>query len=131
MNTTRKRNLQAKAAGGYVVLPEIGKNKIAEVYYRRVSENRPALWAVFTLIVQNFYTPTNRLMRLFSVHHITSSILPFFLVLVHLGWMLARSLMGQVLRIFVSTFHSRFQRCILIFPPPFFSKSENNIWQNT
>ena len=35
MNTTRKRNLQAKAAGGYVVLPPIGKNKIAEVYYRR------------------------------------------------------------------------------------------------
>lgn len=35
MNTTKRRNLQAKAAGGYVVLPEISKNKIAEVYYRR------------------------------------------------------------------------------------------------
>lgn len=35
MNTTQKRNLQAKAAGGYIVLPEISKNKIAEVYYRR------------------------------------------------------------------------------------------------
>lgn len=35
MNTTKRRNLQAKAAGGYVVLPNISKNKIAEVYYRR------------------------------------------------------------------------------------------------
>ena len=35
MNTTKRRNLQAKAAGGYIVLPEISKNKIAEVYYRR------------------------------------------------------------------------------------------------
>ena len=35
MNTTQKRNLQAKAAGGYVTLQPIAKNKIAEVYYRR------------------------------------------------------------------------------------------------
>ena len=35
MNTTQKRNLQAKAAGGYVTLKPIAKNKIAEVYYRR------------------------------------------------------------------------------------------------
>lgn len=35
MNTTQKRNLLAKAAGGYVTLQPIAKNKIAEVYYRR------------------------------------------------------------------------------------------------
>lgn len=35
MNNTQKRNLLAKAAGGYVTLQPIAKNKIAEVYYRR------------------------------------------------------------------------------------------------
>lgn len=35
MNTTQKRNLLAKAAGGYITLQPIAKNKIAEVYYRR------------------------------------------------------------------------------------------------
>ena len=35
MNTTQKRNLLAKAAGGYMTLQPIAKNKIAEVYYRR------------------------------------------------------------------------------------------------
>ena len=35
MNTTQKRNLQAKAAGGYITLKPLAKNKIAEVYYRR------------------------------------------------------------------------------------------------
>lgn len=35
MNTTKKRNLQAKAAGGFITLRPTIKNKRAEVYYRR------------------------------------------------------------------------------------------------
>lgn len=35
MNTTRNRNRQAKAAGGYITLPKMSKNKVAEAYYRR------------------------------------------------------------------------------------------------
>lgn len=35
MNATQKQNRKAKAAGGYIVLPEITKNRIAEAYYRR------------------------------------------------------------------------------------------------
>ncbi len=35
MNATQKQNRRAKAAGGYITLPEITKNRIAEAYYRR------------------------------------------------------------------------------------------------
>lgn len=35
MNTTQKTNLRAKAAGGYITLPPMTKNKHAEVYYRK------------------------------------------------------------------------------------------------
>ncbi len=35
MNTTQRTNLRAKAAGGYITLPPITKNKHAEVYYRK------------------------------------------------------------------------------------------------
>lgn len=57
MNTTRKRNLQAKAAGGYVVLPPIGKNKIAEVYYRRaMTEEAERMLSAMFAAIQRAYT---------------------------------------------------------------------------
>ena len=57
MNTTRKRNLQAKAAGGYVVLPPIGKNKIAEVYYRRaMTEEADRMLSAMFAAIQRAYT---------------------------------------------------------------------------
>ena len=35
MNATQKQNRKAKAAGGYITLPPITKNRIAEAYYRK------------------------------------------------------------------------------------------------
>lgn len=35
MNATQKQNRRAKAAGGYITLPPITKNRVAEAYYRK------------------------------------------------------------------------------------------------
>lgn len=35
MNATQKQNRKAKATGGYITLPPITKNRIAEAYYRK------------------------------------------------------------------------------------------------
>ena len=35
MNATQKQNRKAKAAGGYITLPPITKNRVAEAYYRK------------------------------------------------------------------------------------------------
>lgn len=58
MNATQKTNLRAKAAGGYVVLPPITKNKIAEVYYRRAmtDEMERMLTAMFAAIKRAYTT---------------------------------------------------------------------------
>lgn len=73
MNTTRKRNLQAKAAGGYVVLPEIGKNKIAEVYYRRAmtDEIERMLSSMFKAIERAYTTIPVQNARLTEAERLT------------------------------------------------------------
>jgi SPP1 gp7 family putative phage head morphogenesis protein len=58
MNTTQKRNRQAKAAGGYITLPPIAKNKVAEVYYRRAitEEMERMLQSMFAEIKRAYTT---------------------------------------------------------------------------
>lgn len=82
MNTTKKRNLQAKAAGGYVVLPPIGKNKIAEVYYRRAltEEADRMLESMFAAIERAYTTipmqnaPMSQTMRLARLRKILEAL---------------------------------------------------------
>lgn len=40
MNKTQKTNLRSKLAGGYVTLPQMPKNKHAEVYYRKALDQQ-------------------------------------------------------------------------------------------
>lgn len=75
MNATQKQNRRAKAAGGYITLPPITKNRVAEAYYRKaMTEEMDRMItsmlaeikrAYTTIPVQNArYTPNQRLTRL-------------------------------------------------------------------
>lgn len=57
MNATQKQNRRAKAAGGYIVLPEITKNRIAEAYYRRaMTEEIERMLTAMIAAIKRAYT---------------------------------------------------------------------------
>lgn len=73
MNATQKQNRRAKAAGGYITMPPITKNRIAEAYYRKAmtQEIESMLTAMMdeikraytTIPMQNAPGPTGKTLR--------------------------------------------------------------------
>ena len=65
MNATQKQNRKAKAAGGYITLPPITKNRVAEAYYRRAMTEE-----IERMLTAQIYSVSNLLRFSSNAHNI-------------------------------------------------------------